>query len=223
VIGGLAGLWGRGLAEQWPGGPAVWGPGGAAIWQACRVMAWWGHGVGVQQSGGPVGLLNRDLVGMWIGAEIWWAYKMGNWPVGPGPSEAEIWWAQRPQASCAWRAGSQEKIWWAHSELGPDGPKGQEAWWSAVAAPWAYWVEACWASCSFSESSCGKAFHELGVQSVEFSALPGALPQPNMSPVSQQYSWFMQLTQSVAMSQSPSWILSIFEVYRTKAFKGVYF
>jgi hypothetical protein len=42
------------------------------------------------------------------------------------------------------------------------------------------------ASCAFSKLWHGEAFHELGVQSAEFLALPCALPQPNMSPASQQ-------------------------------------
>jgi hypothetical protein len=61
--------------------------------------------------------------------------------------------------------------------------------------------------CSSSKSWHGGAFHELGVQSADVSALPGALPQSSMSPVSQQSPWFMELTPSEAVSQSPSWIL----------------
>jgi hypothetical protein len=41
-------------------------------------------------------------------------------------------------------------------------------------------------TCSFSVSLCGEAFHKLGVQGAEVSALPGALPQSSVSPASQQ-------------------------------------
>jgi hypothetical protein len=69
------------------------------------------------------------------------------------------------------------------------------------------WGLACSVCYSFSKSWCGKAFHELGVQSADVSALPYALPQSRMFPASQQSPWIMELTQSVAVSQSPSWIL----------------
>jgi hypothetical protein len=44
----------------------------------------------------------------------------------------------------------------------------------------------CSTGCSFSKSWHGEAFHKLGFQSANVSALPGALPQLNVSPVSQQ-------------------------------------
>jgi hypothetical protein len=69
-------------------------------------------------------------------------------------------------------------------------------------------VLACSASCSVSKLWHGEAFHELGVQCAEDSALPCALPQPSVSPASQQCLWLTELTQSVAVSQLPSWILS---------------
>jgi hypothetical protein len=53
----------------------------------------------------------------------------------------------------------------------------------------------------------GEAFQVLGVQGAEVSALPGALLPPSMTPVSQQSPWFMELTQSVSVSQLPFWIL----------------
>jgi hypothetical protein len=65
---------------------------------------------------------------------------------------------------------------------------------------------ACSASCSAIKSWCGEPFHELQVHSAKVSALPGALPQPSVSPVSQQSPWFTELTLSLAVSQSPSWI-----------------
>jgi hypothetical protein len=64
----------------------------------------------------------------------------------------------------------------------------------------------CSTSYSFSKLWCGEAFHELGVQSADVSALLGALPQPSVSPVSQQSPWFTELMQSAAVSQLPSWI-----------------
>jgi hypothetical protein len=65
---------------------------------------------------------------------------------------------------------------------------------------------ACSTVCSFSKSWHGEAFHKLGVQSADVSALPGAFPQPSMSPASQLSPWFTELMQSAAVSQSPSWI-----------------
>jgi hypothetical protein len=67
----------------------------------------------------------------------------------------------------------------------------------------------CSASYSVHKSWCGEAFHELGVQSAEVLAIPGALPQPSVSPASQKSIWFTELMQSVAVSQSPSWIQSM--------------
>jgi hypothetical protein len=57
---------------------------------------------------------------------------------------------------------------------------------------------------SFSILWPGEAFHELGVQSVDVSALPGALPQPRVSPASQQSPWSTELRRSAAVSLS--WI-----------------
>jgi hypothetical protein len=64
----------------------------------------------------------------------------------------------------------------------------------------------CSASYSFSILWCEEAFHKLGVQSADVSALSPSLPQPSVSSASQQSSWFMELRKSVAASQSPSWI-----------------
>jgi hypothetical protein len=64
----------------------------------------------------------------------------------------------------------------------------------------------CSTSYSFSISWKGEAFHKLGVQRADVSALPGALPQPSMSPASQQIPWFTELRRSAAVSQLPSWI-----------------
>jgi hypothetical protein len=52
----------------------------------------------------------------------------------------------------------------------------------------------------------GEAFHELGAQSADVSALPCALPHLSVSPASQQGPWVTELRRSVAVSQSPSWI-----------------
>jgi hypothetical protein len=72
---------------------------------------------------------------------------------------------------------------------------------------------ACSAAWSFSKLWCGEVFHEQGIQSADVSELPCALPQPSVSPASQQSPWFMELMQSVAVSQSPSWISPSF-LYR---------
>jgi hypothetical protein len=48
----------------------------------------------------------------------------------------------------------------------------------------------CSVNCSFSISWHGEAFHELGIQSTDVSALLCALPQPRVSPASQQSPWF---------------------------------
>jgi hypothetical protein len=79
--------------------------------------------------------------------------------------------------------------------LGDRGLGGAEEWakGSEIPRPAEQWLcspmgrgLACIAGCSFSKSRCGEAFLELGVQSADVSALPGALPQPSVSPVSQQ-------------------------------------
>jgi hypothetical protein len=41
-------------------------------------------------------------------------------------------------------------------------------------------------ACSFSLSWYGEASHGIGAQGAEVSALPGAVPQPRMSPASEQ-------------------------------------
>jgi hypothetical protein len=69
------------------------------------------------------------------------------------------------------------------------------------------WGLVCSAGFSFSKSWSREAFQELGVQSADVSIHPGALPQQSVSPASQQSPWFTELTQSAAMSQSPSWII----------------
>jgi hypothetical protein len=68
------------------------------------------------------------------------------------------------------------------------------------------WGLACSACYSFSLWWHGEDLHELGVQSADVSALPGALPQPRMSPACQQSPWFTKLRRSVAVFQSPSWL-----------------
>jgi hypothetical protein len=47
------------------------------------------------------------------------------------------------------------------------------------------WGLVCSVCYSFSKSWRGEAFHELGVQSADVSALPCALPQSSVSPASQ--------------------------------------
>jgi hypothetical protein len=77
-------------------------------------------------------------------------------------------------------------IQWATMELELGGAEGWGSQQSRAVAPQAYWVGTWWAGCSFSRSWHGAGFHELGVQSAEVSALPGALPQPSVPPVSEQ-------------------------------------
>jgi hypothetical protein len=45
-----------------------------------------------------------------------------------------------------------------------------------------------------------EAFHKLGVQSADVSVLPDALPQPGLSPASQQTPWISELMRSAAVS-----------------------
>jgi hypothetical protein len=87
--------------------------------------------------------------------------------------------------------------------LGECGPDGAKEWAQGSEIPWPVeqWLygpmglgSGCNASCSFSESFHGEAFHELGVQSADVSVLPGALPQPSVSPASQQSPWFTEIT-----------------------------
>jgi hypothetical protein len=100
-------------------------------------------------------------------------------------------------------------------ELGDQGPSGAEEQAQESEIPWLVeqWLCGptgrgleCSASYSFSIWWCGEAVHELGVQSADVSALPCALPQPSVSPASQQSPWFRELRRSAAVSQSPSWI-----------------
>jgi hypothetical protein len=49
------------------------------------------------------------------------------------------------------------------------------------------WDLVCSTGYSFSVWWCGEAFHELGVQSADVSALPGVLPQSSVSPASVKF------------------------------------
>jgi hypothetical protein len=73
------------------------------------------------------------------------------------------------------------------------------------------WGLACSPGYSFSISWHGEAFHELGVQGADVSALSGALPQLSVSPAFQQSPWITEVRRSVAVSQSPSWISSVID------------
>jgi hypothetical protein len=103
--------------------------------------------------------------------------------------------------------------------LGEHGPGGAEEWaqGSEILQSVKQWLcrpmgqsLACSTCCFFTKSWHGEAFHELGIQSADISALPCALPQPSVSPVSWQSHWFMELMQSKAVSQLPSWISPTF-------------
>jgi hypothetical protein len=63
---------------------------------------------------------------------------------------------------------------------------------------------ACSPGYSFSIWWRGEAFHELGVQSADISALPSALPQSSVSPASYQSPWITEVRSSVAVFRLPS-------------------
>jgi hypothetical protein len=76
--------------------------------------------------------------------------------------------------------------WWACGGLAGQWASGWVAVWQACRVG-AQWMAAAWGpTCSFSVLWGGGAFHGSGVQGAEVSTLPGALPQPSVSPVSQQ-------------------------------------
>jgi hypothetical protein len=77
------------------------------------------------------------------------------------------------------------------------------------------WGLVCSASYSFSISWSGEAFHELGVQSADVSAFPGALPQSSVSPASHQSLWIIEVRTSVAVFWSPSWISHVYFFFNT--------
>jgi hypothetical protein len=125
--------------------------------------------------------------------------------------------------SQAWQAfgtqSSRDRVGLRGGSLGKCSPDRAEEWAQGSEIPWP--VEqrlcrpircglACNMGCSFSKSCCGDAFHELGVQSADVSALPCVLPQPSVSPVSQESPCFMELMRSAAVFQSLSWIFSDF-------------
>jgi hypothetical protein len=83
--------------------------------------------------------------------------------------------------------------WWLVCQQAGGVEARQAGRWVVVACGW-------WPTCSFSVSWHGEHFHGLGVQCAEVSALPGALPQPRMSPASRQGRWFPELMQSVSVS-----------------------
>jgi hypothetical protein len=55
-----------------------------------------------------------------------------------------------------------------------------------VVGQWAVAALVWQPACSFSVLWLGETLHGLGVYGVEISSLPGSLPQPSMSPLSQQ-------------------------------------
>jgi hypothetical protein len=102
-------------------------------------------------------------------------------PVGWGSSGSSMCWntAARGAGIPAEDGSSSPMQTW-----GLVGTKRPGARWSGAAALRAYGVGTWWADCSFSRLLCGEDFHDLGVWSAEVLALPGALPQLSMSPVS---------------------------------------
>jgi hypothetical protein len=136
-----------------------------------------------------------------VGRVVWWVYRVeGCW--------ADEWWAgcsagRMPGGPAGGRHVGTASVGPASSGFAFLQGRGLaacgvEAWqMSAVLGP----------ACSFSVSWHGEAFHRLWVKGAKVSALPGALPQPSMSPASQQGPSFTELTQSAAVSQWPVWIL----------------
>jgi hypothetical protein len=171
----------------------------AAAWLFCRAEAWHTCGVVTWQA-------SRQPPGRPAG------WQPVIWP-------AAAWLFCRAEAWCTREAADP----WAH---GVEVWQGGKQWpGCSVCQRTAVWllceVEAQWAcrlltvalcgwqpTCSFSVLWHGEEFHRLGVQGAEISALPGALPQPSLSPVSQQGPWFTELMQSASVSQLPFWILS---------------
>jgi hypothetical protein len=93
--------------------------------------------------------------------------------------------------------------------FGEHGPGGAEEQAQRLELPWPVEQQlrgamgpgwACSTISSFSKSWYGEAFHKLGVQSAVLSALPCVLPQPIVSPASEQSPWFMELIWSAAVS-----------------------
>jgi hypothetical protein len=179
-----------------------WGLAGPEGWGSSQTLIWQSHmELGLGWAWGAVGLSARDpsRAGIrWSHLELGPSRAQGGDPVvpwvagtqgagiPPGPRfgsphmEPEGWWAQGVWILLECGSGSPMQSW------GLVGPEGQGAGWSRAVAPRAYGVGTWWACCSFSRSWCGEAFHDLGVQSAEISALPGALPQPSVFPASQQ-------------------------------------
>jgi hypothetical protein len=75
------------------------------------------------------------------------------------------------------------------------------------------WGLTCSACYSFSIWWGGEAFHELGVQSADVSALPGALLQSSMSPASCQSPWIMEVRRSMVVFWSPSLISPVYTFF----------
>jgi hypothetical protein len=97
--------------------------------------------------------------------------------VGIWPSHVKLF----PWQGSRGRVPSGAGISWSHVELGPR-PEGRGARPSEAGAPQVCGVGTCQACYSFSRWWCGKAVHNLGVQSAE----PCAVPQLGGSPASQQ-------------------------------------
>jgi hypothetical protein len=120
------------------------------------------------------GLPGRDCECLWIASMAGLKGSSGRDPVDlRGGSLGD----HIPGGAEEWAKGSEIPL-WAEQEL--RGPMGRGL--------------ACSASYSFSVLWHGDAFHELGAQSADVSVLSGALPQPSVSPASQQSPWIMELT-----------------------------
>jgi hypothetical protein len=123
------------------------------------------------------------------GAVTWWA---GGWqpgrPMGLRPGGAA---GRRTGGAVAqWTCGTE--AWQSGRPMGLPGGCPEGLWSGGLVAkrqlggPTGWGLGRQQPGCSFSKLWHGEAFHERGVQSVEVSALPGALPPPSMSPASQE-------------------------------------
>jgi hypothetical protein len=174
------------------------------------VVAWWsagqrpdgltgqrvGGGLMGLRGGGPAGLQGGGLVERQHGGPLGWECLVGLQGGGLSGWWAAVWWGS------AWKSSGLVGLWcggqaglWGRSlqSRGLVGLQGRvlAVQWSGGPVGWGCGRPmgqrpSGQLPCSFSKSWCGKAFHELGSQGAEVSALPVALPQLNVSPASQQ-------------------------------------
>jgi hypothetical protein len=194
--GGLVGGWRPGWPAGWRSGWLVGGqwpckPGAVAGWP-CKAAYWSGLPGGLASGGLPLPQ-GGGLAGLW--GTVQWACRVeASWAGERLPGSHA---GQRLSGPVKLRLVGQEGVGLVGLQH-----RGLVLWYSAVAWVWR-------PTCSFNVSWCGEVSHWLGVQSPEVSALPCALPQPSVSPASQESPWFTEFTQSASMSQLPFWILLV--------------